>query len=582
MTSSIAFSSNNSAFSLPGAWPSTDSLQETLGLENPNPLQEPLCAGVLKRKSPHNATAQKSLRNSVASYDDDSDDFYSFVETQAVSQTCLHVFHTLTFSFQDDDEEGALPPNDSHISGVCSYYQSRPSDGFLLVPLFQLPGPIKSGSIISENPACPSLAHTDSSDDTSSSSQKITDAPDTPLSIPFSDVPSSPQSDCDYPHVFLSPLTIIVSSTPRTSLVTSSSKQSINSVSSSSGSARLGDEEFSHHLDHSEDESASYTQAFNAIDPGPLFNNSEESLPIHIRSSPSRARRSLQIQRRVIVNQDSLPDILHLAQPDGHNPWTLNLEPTLLNLSGLASTSRSSISIESSSITQEIPRDASPERRSETPVSPRTPTAQSFATAQNESRSGVGHSRVDLRPAPPPSYSAYTIPHATPKKDVVQKTKNFYQKMKRFFTPKSSKPNESRGISNEMSNATPRNASSSALPFSSPYSNESSSQWSLNRRAFRKSAKSSAPSVTLSCTPDIQYGSTYHLPPGVTHDARRTLEYRRPTSPAVRKSNDKRIRRFSVPTPFHSSTLAPTTSSPKNINVPSSRPFGKSWSRITE
>ena len=123
LSQSLAFSS---AFSLPGAWPSADSLQEILGLHNPNPpIQEPLCAGALKRKSLTDLTAQKSLRNSVASYDDDSDDFYSFVEAQEVSRTRLDAIHTLTFGFQGDDDEGPLPPNDSHITGVCLYYQSR-------------------------------------------------------------------------------------------------------------------------------------------------------------------------------------------------------------------------------------------------------------------------------------------------------------------------------------------------------------------------------------------------------------------------------------------------------------------------
>jgi hypothetical protein len=94
MDTLFVFSPSRSVFSLPGAWPSTDSLAETLGLPNANPPhQEPLSAvpavsrsGEVKRRSVADATGPWSLRNSVASYDDDSDDFYSFVEAQEVKQ----------------------------------------------------------------------------------------------------------------------------------------------------------------------------------------------------------------------------------------------------------------------------------------------------------------------------------------------------------------------------------------------------------------------------------------------------------------------------------------------------------------
>jgi hypothetical protein len=148
-----------------------------------------------------------------------------------------------------------------------------------------------------------------------------------------------------------------------------------------------------------------------------------------------------------------------------------------------------------------------------------------------------------------------------------------------FFTPKSSKPNESTRISNDLLTTPSRNTGLSPLPFSSPYANESSSQWSLNRRAFQRTAKSSAPSVAQSCTPDITYGSTYHLPPGVTPDTRRTFEYLRPTpAEGANPTNVKRNRRFSVPTPFSASSPVPSAR-PSSRNT---RPFGKRWSRIAE
>jgi hypothetical protein len=260
------------------------------------------------------------------------------------------------------------------------------------------------------------------------------------------------------------------------------------------------------------------------------------------------------------------------------------LEPTLLNLSEFATSSRTSVSVESSSfMTHDVAPAASPELRLQTPVPPRTPTAQTFSAAQIEHKSevGLGRPSIDLRPyhAPPPSYSAPTIPNPSQKKDVVQKTKNLYHKMKRFFTPKSSKPNESTRISNDLLTTPSRNTGLSPLPFSSPYANESSSQWSLNRRAFQRTAKSSAPSVAQSCTPDITYGSTYHLPPGVTPDTRRTFEYLRPTpAEGANPTNVKRNRRFSVPTPFSASSPVPSA----RPSSRTTRPFGKRWSRIAE
>ena len=432
------------------------------------------------------------------------------------------------------------------------------------------------------------------SDYTGSSSQ-IT-APETSASSPPSDQSNCTlQSDHNYPHsrrISLPPLAKDAGPTPRTSLVTSSSRQSINSEASSSGSARFGDEEFSYHLGHSEDESAvSHTQVYNAIDEGHYSNNSEESIPLHLHSSPLRARRSLRIQRRVIERDDSQLDILHLAQPDGDSPWTLSLEPALVNLSEFATGSRTSISVESSSVTHDLAPAAFPEL----PLSPKTPTGpNSFAVAQSELRSKVGVGRPPHY-APSPSYSGSTIPDPTQKKPL--KTKSFYQKMKRFFTPKALKLNESKGISNEMSlttprNArfpvlklneskgisndmlltTPRNASFTPLPFTSPYGNESSSQWSLHRRAFQKTAKSSAPSVVHAWSSDVSH---QHLPLGVTQETRRTFEYRPPTP-----EGGKRNRRFSVPTRLNASSLGPSTpSSSRDISVPSSRPFSKRWSR---
>lgn len=80
---------NRSAFSLPGAWPSTDSFEEALDLPSADPpTEEPRSANF--RSESGKPTGEISLRNSVATYDDDSDDFYSFVESQEVKHTYIY------------------------------------------------------------------------------------------------------------------------------------------------------------------------------------------------------------------------------------------------------------------------------------------------------------------------------------------------------------------------------------------------------------------------------------------------------------------------------------------------------------
>lgn len=92
---------SSSAFSLPGAWPSIDSLEETLSLPNANPRNEEpqyIVPDISRTEGiKHRCAVERSLRDSVATYDDDSDDFYSFIEAQEVQQICVVSYHMLTF-----------------------------------------------------------------------------------------------------------------------------------------------------------------------------------------------------------------------------------------------------------------------------------------------------------------------------------------------------------------------------------------------------------------------------------------------------------------------------------------------------
>lgn len=425
-------------------------------------------------------------------------------------------------------------------------------------------------------------------DTTSSSSEEALSLLDLSTCIGGSDTsPSSEQCKIspDSNHFSCSPQIFLKLSnehngrTPRTTIASSSPRQSILSESlSSSGSAHYGDEESNHNLDQSEDESAvSYSRVCNLIEQLDYTNNSEESISLHMPSTPPhRARQSLQ-GHRPMERQESDLDITHLSQPDGDNPWTLALEPAFINLSEFASASRTSVSVESSSVAHdEEPVAPTPRVQSPNTTLPRP----SFATARNEvgSRIGLGRPSVDL---PPPAHSgsvAATAQSSVQKKAVMQKTKSLYQKMKRFFTPKSSRQSESRRIPSDMITASSPDINS-PLPYSSPYFQESSSQWSLHRRAFQRSAKSSAPSITGSYTPEAPPRSL-SCRSGITEESRHTFE--NPRSPLVDgiRPPSRRARRFSVPTPisFSAPKHVGPPSSAKNASVLTNRSYRKRWS----
>jgi len=370
-------------------------------------------------------------------------------------------------------------------------------------------------------------------------------------------IPPDPNHFSCSTQIFLKPSNVDEGRTPRITTASSSPRQSILSESlSSSGSAHYGDEESNHNLDQSEDESAvSYTRVYNLIEQVDYANDSEESLSLRLPSTPPhRVRQSLQ-GHRPIERQESDLDITHLSQPDGDDPWTLSLEPALINLSEFASASRTSVSVESSSAAHdEVPVAPTPRVQSPDPTLPR----QSFATARNEvgSRIGLGRPSVDL---PPPAHSGSKAASSVQKKDVMQKSKSLYQKMKRFFTSKSSKKSESRGISNNMITGSSPDIGSLS-PYSSPYFQESSSQWSFHQRAFQRSAKSSAPSIERSYTSEAPHRSLSYRS-GITEESRHTFE--NPRSPPVDRPPSRRARRFSVPTPM-------SFSRPKHVGPPSS------------
>lgn len=349
--------------------------------------------------------------------------------------------------------------------------------------------------------------------------------------------------------------------TPQTSVASSSLKASIHSRLSSSASAHLADEESNHNLDLSEDESAiSYRHVYNLVEQLDCSNESEESISPRLRSTTPQVRRSLQA-RRPVERQESQLDIMNLSQPDGDNPWTLALGPLSTGILEPASMSRMSVSVESSSATHVVTPVAQPPPRVQTPTS--FPSSRSATQNKFRSEVGLGPPSSSRSTVPLPYYNGPTPTNPVQKKDAIQKTKSFYQKMKRLFTPKSSKPTLDKGISNDMR--------------TSPYSHDSLSQWSLYRRAFFRTAKSSTSSVAHS-NPEFPCNSS-HYPPVMTREQRHTFEYRRPPALDGIKPYGKRDRRLSVPTSMSrsSSRLPGGNPSFRSLTTPSSH-VQRKWS----
>lgn len=351
--------------------------------------------------------------------------------------------------------------------------------------------------------------------------------------------------------------------TSRSSVATSSLRASIHSKSSSSASAHLGDES-NHNLDRSEDESAiSHTHVYNLVEQLNYKNESEESVALRLQSTAPRVRKSLQIHRPV-ERQESQLDIMNLSQPDGDNPWTLALGPSHISISEQASMSMS-VSVESSSTTHEIAPVAQPPPRVRTPTS--SLASRSVTQYENRSRAGLGPP-LSLRSAVPlPYYSGPTLVNPVQKKDAITKTKNFYLKVKRLFTPKSSKPTMDKGVANDMQTSLSH----------SPYSQDSPSQWSFYRRAFFRTAKSSTPSVAHS-NPEFPCNS--YFPPVMTREPRHTFECHRSPVPEGIKSSSKRDRRLSVPTSVSGSSYKLPGGNPsfRNFTMLSSHVQRKRWS----
>jgi len=255
-----------------------------------------------------------------------------------------------------------------------------------------------------------------------------------------------------------------------------------------------------------------------------------------------------------ITPQDSsdCSNALFFPQPDGNSPWTLALEPTLsFTESGHSTTS---LSVESSSASEgAFPSDIC-QQPEPAPVEFHSPSLDHLPTVNNGSKASY-HPRSTLRPPvealttergstnPKSSHPTIGDRNASIRsRNVIQKTKEFCRKFKRFITSTSSKPkreNNSLLAPDAYTLVDVDTQLTQGYNFPRPAS--------PRRGGFMRRAKVSAPSVVLSEYPSYQAGS-------VVDDIHSYDYHARPKTLQEIKSR----RRFSLPAFSGASAAAAT------------------------
>lgn len=248
---------------------------------------------------------------------------------------------------------------------------------------------------------------------------------------------------------------------------------------------------------------------------------------------------------------------LQLSQPDGNNPWTLSLDPTLTSTESEAASQASTASL---SLEAEFPPDdgrASFTSRGTLPSvaslhvhsPPRTVYyEEDIITTPRDSQSSPYNVLSEPRFNPGPSPLTYhPSDDSVRSKNFIQKTKELCNKFKKLISLKAVKERPTK-VAKENSGICRTPLKGQGEPDTpSPFQNfpriTSPSFSSVDKRpAFRRTVKTSSPSVALSCTPDYTVargsGST-HVP-----DEKYTYEYHaRPKTLQEIRSK----RRFSLP-----------------------------------
>jgi hypothetical protein len=267
------------------------------------------------------------------------------------------------------------------------------------------------------------------------------------------------------------------------------------------------------------------------------------------------------LDSRITPPQADCSNTLFLSQPHGNNPWTLALEPTLSFTESALSTT--SLSGESSSTSNgRCPSEISQQQPELVPFEVYS-SSLDHPPIVNDETEALCHCRSVSRPSvaalsperrsTDPKSSHLTIGHRNGSTRVLQKTKEFCRKFKRFITLRSSK---SRGDNNSLLPPGAYTLVDVDTQLAQEYNIPRPASVSSQRRGrFVRSAKISSPSVALSDYPNYHAGSAVENIHSYDYHAR----------PKTLQEIKSRRRRFSLPA-FSGASAPAGTSARANIS----------------
>lgn len=342
------------------------------------------------------------------------------------------------------------------------------------------------------------------------------------------------------------------------------SRRSSSSSSCSDGSVVFRRNDYDRESTHSNYSGLDYARVCHLIARLGNGTTSDQSLTPNHPQNPPQVSNPRQILRRRLENEyhDHRNNEFPLSQPDGTNPWTLSLEPTLTSTeSSISQSSTRSSSNESSST-------------SENEVIPRRYFPSTFASSQsnsffqqrsfNSSRANATHDTEVSTTRQGSNNSIYALPlveefvrepvspprpvggEPSRSRNVVQKTKEFCSKFKKLLVPKkaSKGPKDVKDVMHDhpLSDDMFRMDATMQLPMPPllPPSPRETSPWSFVRRH----GMHREPKMSLPTFPHPEHRSGRIVKTSTTSVDKHSYEYHaRPKTLEEIKSK----RRFSLP-----------------------------------
>lgn len=297
-----------------------------------------------------------------------------------------------------------------------------------------------------------------------------------------------------------------------------------------------------------------------------------------------------QILRRRFENEyhEQRNNDIPLSQPDGNDPWTLSLEPTLTSAEPSISQTSTSSSTESSSASED---EDTPRR-----YFPTTFPSQSQSFSQqrsfNSSRANVTHDTEVSTTRRGSDNSVYALPHegsvspprligeeSSRSRNVVQKTKEFCSKFKKLIVPKkASKPKDIKGLLHDypLSDHIFRSDApvQPIIPHLLPPSPREASPWSfVRRRGMQREPKMSLPTM-----PHPEHQSQRIVKTSTTSVDKHSYEYhaRPKTLEEIRSKRRFSLPAFSGPPAGQPSSSIGHSHMANTLSRDQRRPFGSS------